>query len=135
MDDSQNLEYFVVSLPSDGFWFADSRECWADNCDFEMHVRTNRRPAKNLFRWSSVEVYAILTWDCLVVYVLVLEEWSGCELNCPLLMPSLPVFLLYSGLTLCLFEADNMHVSLVEFTESIVFVLAVIFLPLLAMVF
>lgn len=42
------LEYFLVSTQSDGLWTVDCHEHWARKCDFERHMRMNRRMTKAL---------------------------------------------------------------------------------------
>lgn len=41
--DNLSLEYSLLSLQFDGLWLLDRHECWARDCDFETHMRMNRR--------------------------------------------------------------------------------------------
>lgn len=108
--DKPSLEYFVVSRQFDGLWSVDHQEYWARNCNFEMHMRTNRRLAKTFAGWHNVKVFALPSHDRPGVYVSVPGWWVGWESSLSLLVPSPSVFVYYSGLMLCGSKADKVQI-------------------------
>lgn len=77
--DKPNLEYFVLSLPSDGLWLVDHHENWARDFYLEMCMRTNSWLTKIFVRWHDVEMFALSPRDWWVVYMSVLNCWVGWE--------------------------------------------------------
>lgn len=57
--DKPNLEYFLVLQRFDGLSYVYWPEYWARDCDFEMHMRTNRMLVKTFAGWPNVEVFAL----------------------------------------------------------------------------
>lgn len=52
-------EKFMVSAQFDGFWWVDSHEYWARNCDLDMCLRPNHRLTKTFIACHSVELFAL----------------------------------------------------------------------------
>lgn len=66
--DIPNLEFFLVSLPFGGPWFADYYKYWARLCDFEVRISMNGQLTKMFVGFHNVEVFALLPLDRPVFY-------------------------------------------------------------------
>lgn len=108
--DKPNLGYFLASLQFDGLWFVDHDEYWNHDWDFEMCMHTNCRLTKMFVGRHYEGVFAFITRDHPVVYVLEPSWWICWKPSDLLLVPSASVFAYSSGLILCGSEVDKAHI-------------------------